>query len=98
MNTINSILFIIFFLGIIGTIINRIHLLSLLLCLELLLVSLFINITIWSNSYDTLISLNYSIILLTFSACEASAGLTLLVSLSRTHKTDLLIKLNLLQT
>ncbi|WP_411016577.1 NADH-quinone oxidoreductase subunit K [Salmonella sp. s51944] len=38
----------------------------------------------------------FSILLLTFSACEARAGLALMVSLSRRHNTDLLTKINLL--
>nr|YP_010191958.1 NADH dehydrogenase subunit 4L [Thyonella gemmata]QZM06627.1 NADH dehydrogenase subunit 4L [Thyonella gemmata] len=98
MNILNSILFSLFFLGILGIIINRLHLLSLLLCLELLLVSLFLNISIWSSIFNHLLSLNYSILLLTFSVCEASAGLALMVSLSRSHQTDLLVNINLLQS
>nr|QOP62909.1 NADH dehydrogenase subunit 4L [Synallactes sp. Y30071] len=98
MNILSAILFSLFFLGIIGVIINRLHLLSLLLCLELLLISLFLNISTWSNIHSNLNSLNLSIILLTFSACEASAGLALMVSLSRSHNTDLLANINLLQS
>nr|QGN74726.1 NADH dehydrogenase subunit 4L [Acaudina molpadioides] len=98
MNILSAILFSLFFLGIIGVIINRLHLLSLLLCLELLLVSLFLNISTWSQLHESLTSLNFSIILLTFSACEASAGLALMVSLSRSHNSDLLANINLLQT
>jgi len=37
------------------------------------------------------------ILLLAFSACEASAGLALLVATARTHGTDRLQNLNLLQ-
>uniref|UniRef100_A0A318D602 NADH dehydrogenase subunit 4L n=2 Tax=cellular organisms TaxID=131567 RepID=A0A318D602_9GAMM len=36
-------------------------------------------------------------ILLTFSACEASSGLALLVAATRTHGSDQLKNLNLLQ-
>jgi NADH-ubiquinone oxidoreductase chain 4L len=36
-------------------------------------------------------------LLLAFSACEASAGLALLVAAARTHGTDRLQSLNLLQ-
>nr|QXQ00035.1 NADH dehydrogenase subunit 4L [Holothuria fuscogilva] len=98
MNILSAILFSLFFLGIIGVIINRLHLLSLLLCLELLLISLFLNISSWCQLHDTLSSLNFSVLLLTLSACEASAGLALMVSLSRSHNTDLLANINLLQT
>nr|YP_009973273.1 NADH dehydrogenase subunit 4L [Pseudocolochirus violaceus]QNH92616.1 NADH dehydrogenase subunit 4L [Pseudocolochirus violaceus] len=98
MNILSNILFTIFFLGITGIVINRLHLLSILLCLELLLISLFLNISLWSNIFGNLLTLNYSILLITFSACEASAGLALMVSLSRSHNTDLLINVNLLQS
>nr|YP_010233784.1 NADH dehydrogenase subunit 4L [Thelenota ananas]QTA29884.1 NADH dehydrogenase subunit 4L [Thelenota ananas] len=98
MNILSAILFSLFFLGIVGVVINRLHLLSLLLCLELLLVSLFLNITTWSQIHESLTTLNFSILLLTFSACEASAGLALMVSLSRSHNTDLLVNINLLQS
>nr|YP_010429270.1 NADH dehydrogenase subunit 4L [Cucumaria frondosa]USQ67436.1 NADH dehydrogenase subunit 4L [Cucumaria frondosa] len=98
MNILTSILFSLFFLGVLGVIINRLHLLSLLLCLELLLISLFLNITIWASTFSSLLTLNYSILLITFSACEASAGLALMVSLSRSHNTDLLAQINLLQS
>nr|QQY85585.1 NADH dehydrogenase subunit 4L [Holothuria spinifera] len=98
MNILSTILFSLFFLGIIGVIINRLHLLSLLLCLELLLISLFLNISTWSQLHGSLSSLNFSILLLTLSACEASAGLALMVSMSRSHSTDLLVNINLLQT
>nr|UDN41900.1 NADH dehydrogenase subunit 4L [Stichopus naso] len=98
MNILSAILFSLFFLGVVGVIINRLHLLSLLLCLELLLVSLFLNISTWSQIHESFSSLNFSILLLTFSACEASAGLALMVSLSRSHNTDLLANINLLQS
>nr|YP_003457271.1 NADH dehydrogenase subunit 4L [Holothuria forskali]CBH40180.1 NADH dehydrogenase subunit 4L [Holothuria forskali] len=98
MNILSAILFSLFFLGVIGIIINRLHLLSLLLCLELLLISIFLNISAWSQLHDSLASINFSVLLLTLSACEASAGLALMVSLSRSHNTDLLANINLLQT
>uniref|UniRef100_A0AB39A6D4 NADH-ubiquinone oxidoreductase chain 4L n=1 Tax=Holothuria sp. Ciliksiz TaxID=3238277 RepID=A0AB39A6D4_9ECHN len=98
MNILSAILFSLFFLGVIGVIINRLHLLSLLLCLELLLVSLFLNISSWCQLHNSLSPLSFSALLLTLSACEASAGLALMVSLSRSHNTDLLANINLLQT
>nr|YP_010156062.1 NADH dehydrogenase subunit 4L [Actinopyga lecanora]QQY85559.1 NADH dehydrogenase subunit 4L [Actinopyga lecanora]QWE50455.1 NADH dehydrogenase subunit 4L [Actinopyga lecanora] len=98
MNILPTVLFSLFLLGIIGVIINRLHLLSLLLCLELLLISLFLNISSWSQLHESFSSLSFSTLLLTLSACEASAGLALMVSLSRSHNTDLLVNINLLQT
>uniref|UniRef100_UPI0028FC9B03 NADH dehydrogenase subunit 4L n=1 Tax=Poraniopsis inflata TaxID=556853 RepID=UPI0028FC9B03 len=87
----------IFYLGILGILINRLHFLSILLCLELLLISLFLGLTCWSFNMSTTFLLPNNLILLTLSACEASAGLSLMVALSRTHNSDLVSNINLLQ-
>uniref|UniRef100_A0A3Q0RGM8 NADH-ubiquinone oxidoreductase chain 4L n=1 Tax=Amphilophus citrinellus TaxID=61819 RepID=A0A3Q0RGM8_AMPCI len=69
-----------------GLAFHRTHLLSALLCLEGIILSLFI--ALFSAA---------PVLLLAFSACEASAGLALLVASARTHGTDRLQSLNLLQ-
>nr|P25000.1 RecName: Full=NADH-ubiquinone oxidoreductase chain 4L; AltName: Full=NADH dehydrogenase subunit 4L [Pisaster ochraceus]CAA39125.1 NADH dehydrogenase subunit 4 [Pisaster ochraceus] len=86
-----------FYLGILGILLNRLHLLSILLCFELLLISLFIWIcnTLFKTFNNLILSNN--LILLTLSACEASAGLSLMVALSRTHNSDLVSSMNILQ-
>nr|YP_010963415.1 NADH dehydrogenase subunit 4L [Echinocrepis rostrata]WNL54527.1 NADH dehydrogenase subunit 4L [Echinocrepis rostrata] len=86
-----------FYLGIIGVLLNRLHFLSILLCLELLLISLFIGIAILNIKTGTLQNTIFNLLLLTISACEASLGLSLMVALSRTHSSDLVANLNLLQ-
>nr|YP_009543768.1 NADH dehydrogenase subunit 4L [Glossobalanus marginatus]AXZ97168.1 NADH dehydrogenase subunit 4L [Glossobalanus marginatus] len=86
-----------FTLGCLGLIINRTHLLSALLCLELLLVSLFSGLAIWFTQTSAFPFSSTVMILLALSACEASAGLSLLVSISRTHGSDLIRSLSLLQ-
>nr|QJU04006.1 NADH dehydrogenase subunit 4L [Chromis viridis] len=86
-----------FVLGLAGLAFHRTHLLSALLCLEGMMLSLFIALSLWTLQLD---STNFSaspMILLAFSACEASAGLALLVATARTHGTDRLQNLNLLQ-
>nr|YP_492669.1 NADH dehydrogenase subunit 4L [Acanthaster brevispinus]BAE79182.1 NADH dehydrogenase subunit 4L [Acanthaster brevispinus] len=87
----------IFYLGLLPIFFNRLHFLSILLCLELLLISLFLSITIWALNAGTNFFVANNLILLTLSACEASAGLSLMVALSRTHNLDLVIALNILQ-
>nr|UPP55906.1 NADH dehydrogenase subunit 4L [Brisinga sp. SS-2022] len=87
----------IFYLGILGILINRLHFLSILLCLELLLISLFLTIIIISFQSNNIFLLYNNLILLTLSACEASAGLSLMVALSRTHNSDLVNNINILQ-
>nr|YP_009348425.1 NADH dehydrogenase subunit 4L [Lamna nasus]APY18760.1 NADH dehydrogenase subunit 4L [Lamna nasus]QLI52427.1 NADH dehydrogenase subunit 4L [Lamna nasus]UDF84163.1 NADH dehydrogenase subunit 4L [Lamna nasus] len=86
-----------FMLGLMGLALNRYHLLSALLCLESMLLTLFITIAIWTLTLNSASSSIIPMILLTFSACEASAGLAILVATSRSHGSDNLQSLNLLQ-
>nr|YP_002154460.1 NADH dehydrogenase subunit 4L [Ptychochromoides katria]BAG69532.1 NADH dehydrogenase subunit 4L [Ptychochromoides katria] len=86
-----------FLLGLAGLAFNRTHLLSALLCLEGMMLSLFIALSLWSLQLNSGSFSTSPILLLAFSACEASAGLALLVATARTHGSDRLQSLNLLQ-
>lgn len=86
-----------FTLGLIGLTFHRTHLLSALLCLEGIILALFIALALWTLQLETTAFSSAPILLLAFSACEASAGLALLVATARTHGTDQLNALNLLQ-
>nr|YP_009685759.1 NADH dehydrogenase subunit 4L [Fundulopanchax sjostedti]QDU91995.1 NADH dehydrogenase subunit 4L [Fundulopanchax sjostedti] len=86
-----------FMLGLVGLTFHRTHLLSALLCLEGIMLSIFIALSLWTLQLD---SNNFSaspLLLLAFSACEASVGLALLVATARTHGSDRINTLNLLQ-
>nr|WNH21694.1 NADH dehydrogenase subunit 4L [Starksia lepicoelia] len=86
-----------FLLGLAGLAFHRTHLLSALLCLEGMMLSLFIALSLWTLQLDATSFSPAPMLLLAFSACEASAGLALLVATARTHGTDRLQNLNLLQ-
>nr|YP_009117983.1 NADH dehydrogenase subunit 4L [Pomacanthus imperator]AJE75236.1 NADH dehydrogenase subunit 4L [Pomacanthus imperator] len=86
-----------FTLGLTGLAFHRAHLLSALLCLEGMMLSLFIAMSLWTLQLGTVTFALSPMLLLAFSACEASAGLALLVATARTHGTDRLQNLNLLQ-
>nr|YP_009434751.1 NADH dehydrogenase subunit 4L [Mugilogobius myxodermus]ATG24551.1 NADH dehydrogenase subunit 4L [Mugilogobius myxodermus] len=86
-----------FLLGLAGLAFHRTHLLSTLLCLEGMMLSLFIALSLWTLELNTSSFSASPMLLLAFSACEASAGLALLVATARTHGTDRLKNLNLLQ-
>nr|WNH21382.1 NADH dehydrogenase subunit 4L [Lucania parva] len=86
-----------FMLGLAGLAFHRTHLLSALLCLEGMMLSLFIALSLWTLELNSTNFASSPMILLAFSACEASAGLALLVATARTHGTDNLQSLNLLQ-
>nr|WNH37418.1 NADH dehydrogenase subunit 4L [Scopelogadus bispinosus] len=86
-----------FILGLVGLTFHRTHLLSALLCLEGMMLSLYIALSLWTLQLDATGYSASPMLLLAFSACEASAGLALLVATARTHGTDRLQSLNLLQ-
>nr|WNH36892.1 NADH dehydrogenase subunit 4L [Scopeloberyx robustus] len=86
-----------FILGLAGLAFYRTHLLSALLCLEGMMLSLYIALSLWTLQLDATGYSASPMLLLAFSACEASAGLALLVATARTHGTDRLQNLNLLQ-
>nr|WNH37109.1 NADH dehydrogenase subunit 4L [Sphagemacrurus grenadae] len=86
-----------FFLALLGLAFHRTHLLSALICLEGMMLSLFTAFSLWALQSDTTNFSSAPLCVLAFSACEASAGLALLVATARTHGTDHLKKLNLLK-
>nr|NP_818912.1 NADH dehydrogenase subunit 4L [Eigenmannia sp. CBM-ZF-10620]BAC67489.1 NADH dehydrogenase subunit 4L [Eigenmannia sp. CBM-ZF-10620] len=86
-----------FALGLMGLAFHRTHLLSALLCLEGMMLSLFLAMALWALQLESVTFSAAPLLLLAFSACEASAGLALLVATARTHGTDRLQNLNLLQ-
>nr|QHE54745.1 NADH dehydrogenase subunit 4L [Alces alces] len=80
-----------------GLLMYRSHLMSSLLCLEGMMLALFVMATLTIlNSHFTLANM-MPIILLVFAACEAALGLSLLVMVSNTYGTDYVQNLNLLQ-
>nr|AAU20690.1 NADH dehydrogenase subunit 4L [Plethodon cinereus]QKN99093.1 NADH dehydrogenase subunit 4L [Plethodon cinereus] len=90
-------LFLTFTLSMLGFILNRTHLLSALLCLEGMLLTLFLALSLWAKQLDIISYFSLPMLMLTFSACEAGTGLSLMIATARTHNTDHLKNLNLLQ-
>nr|QIU82732.1 NADH dehydrogenase subunit 4L [Rhinoceros sondaicus]QIU82758.1 NADH dehydrogenase subunit 4L [Rhinoceros sondaicus] len=97
MSLIHINIFLAFTVSLMGLLMYRSHLMSSLLCLEGMMLSLFIMATMMVlNSHFTL-AIMMPIILLVFAACEAALGLSLLVMISNTYGTDYVQNLNLLQ-
>lgn len=86
-----------FILALLGILVYRSHLISSLLCLEGMILSLFILITLIALNTHYTLSFIFPIILLVFAACEAAIGLALLVIVSNTYGIDYVQNLNLLQ-
>nr|WDW20734.1 NADH dehydrogenase subunit 4L [Mus minutoides] len=86
-----------FTLSLLGTLMFRSHLMSTLLCLEGMMLSLFIMTSVSSLNSNSMNTMPIPIIILVFAACEAAVGLALLVKVSNTYGTDYVQNLNLLQ-
>nr|YP_010001036.1 NADH dehydrogenase subunit 4L [Chloropsis hardwickii]QOD96974.1 NADH dehydrogenase subunit 4L [Chloropsis hardwickii] len=86
-----------FTLSTLGLAFHRTHLISALLCLEGMMLSIYIALAMWPIQMQSPSFTLLPIIMLTFSACEAATGLALLVASTRTHGSDHLHNFNLLQ-
>nr|YP_010471460.1 NADH dehydrogenase subunit 4L [Brillia bifasciata]UVG40799.1 NADH dehydrogenase subunit 4L [Brillia bifasciata] len=75
-----------FFSGVVVFVSNRKHLLSVLLSLEFIVLSLFIFFFIFLSYMN--FEFYFSLMFLVFSVCEGALGLSILVSMIRTHGND----------
>nr|UOU85379.1 NADH dehydrogenase subunit 4L [Rhamphomyia physoprocta] len=84
-----------FLMGVIVFISNRKHLLSMLLSLEFIVLSLFLLLFIYLSFLNY--EMFFSMVFLTFSVCEGALGLSILVSMIRTHGNDYFQSFSVLQ-
>lgn len=84
-----------FLVGVLVFVLNRKHLLSILLRLEFIVLALFILLFFYLLSFG--FQEFFSIIFLTFTVCEGALGLSILVSLIRTHGNDYFQTFRILQ-
>nr|NP_127485.1 NADH dehydrogenase subunit 4L [Echinosorex gymnura]Q953L2.1 RecName: Full=NADH-ubiquinone oxidoreductase chain 4L; AltName: Full=NADH dehydrogenase subunit 4L [Echinosorex gymnura]AAK64234.1 NADH dehydrogenase subunit 4L [Echinosorex gymnura]WIF29506.1 NADH dehydrogenase subunit 4L [Echinosorex gymnura] len=80
-----------------GLLMFRSHFMSSLLCLEGMMLSIFILMSISTLNFNNSLAMMFPLVLLVFAACEAAIGLSLLVKISNTYGTDYVQNLNLLQ-
>nr|YP_009911625.1 NADH dehydrogenase subunit 4L [Hesperosciurus griseus]QLD22692.1 NADH dehydrogenase subunit 4L [Hesperosciurus griseus] len=86
-----------YLVSLLGMFIYRSHLMSSLLCLEGMMLSMFIMITLATLNTHFMLSFTLPVVLLVFAACEAAVGLALLVMVSNTYGMDYVQNLNILQ-
>nr|YP_010409838.1 NADH dehydrogenase subunit 4L [Saguinus midas]URH14710.1 NADH dehydrogenase subunit 4L [Saguinus midas] len=86
-----------YLMSLLGLLMYRSHLMSSLLCLEGMMLSLFITITLNALNMHLMLAYMMPITLLVFAACEAAVGLALLVMISNMYGLDYVQNLNLLQ-
>nr|YP_010545641.1 NADH dehydrogenase subunit 4L [Haematopota turkestanica]UOU84976.1 NADH dehydrogenase subunit 4L [Haematopota subcylindrica]UYG48424.1 NADH dehydrogenase subunit 4L [Haematopota turkestanica] len=84
-----------FIMGVMVFVSNRKHLLSTLLSLEFMVLSLFLLLFIYLNLYNY--ESFFSMMFLTFCVCEGALGLSVLVSMIRTHGNDYFQTFSILQ-
>nr|YP_009228885.1 NADH dehydrogenase subunit 4L [Xenoturbella monstrosa]ALS20085.1 NADH dehydrogenase subunit 4L [Xenoturbella monstrosa] len=92
----NLVLVIMFSCSMMGLTMNRPHFLTMLLCLEAAMVSTLMLIVI-KNHQNPAIMTTMALTIITMAVCEASIGLSLLASITRTHASDTVTNLNLLK-
>nr|YP_009145334.1 NADH dehydrogenase subunit 4L [Spermophilus dauricus]AKK32241.1 NADH dehydrogenase subunit 4L [Spermophilus dauricus] len=90
-------LFLAYLTSLLGMFVYRSHLMSSLLCLEGMMLSMFIMTTLATLNTHFMVSFSLPVILLVFAACEAAVGLALLVMVSNTYGMDYVQNLNILQ-
>nr|ARH53736.1 NADH dehydrogenase subunit 4L [Blethisa multipunctata] len=83
-----------FFSGMVVFSSKRKHLLLMLLSLEFIILSLYILMFIYLSMFDY--EYYFSVLFLTFCVCESVLGLSILVSLIRTHGNDFFFSMNML--
>ncbi|YP_006503765.1 NADH dehydrogenase subunit 4L (mitochondrion) [Aotus nancymaae] len=86
-----------YFMSLLGLLVYRSHLMSSLLCLEGMMLSLFIMATLTTLNMHLTLMYMMPVVLLVFAACEAAVGLALLVLISNLYGLDYVQNLNLLQ-
>lgn len=86
---------ILFIIGVFIFVSNSKHLLSILLRLEYIVLSLFLLLFIYLNIIN--FEFFFSIIFLVFRVCEGVLGISILVSIIRTHGNDYFQRFNILQ-
>nr|AAB17931.1 NADH dehydrogenase subunit 4L [Peromyscus maniculatus coolidgei] len=97
MPSVTSNIMLAFSFSFLGTLVFRSHLMSTLLCLEGMMLSLFIMTTITALNTHSMIMWPLPIVILVFAACEAAIGLALLAKVSNSYGTEYVQNLNLLQ-
>ena len=70
---------IIFTIGIVGIFLNRINIIVILMCIELILLAVNINLVSFSVFFNDLIGQIFALFILTVAAAEAAIGLAIIV-------------------
>ncbi len=86
-----------FSLGVIGLFLNRKNVITILMCVELLLLAVNINLVAFSHFLNDLAGQIFVFFVLTVAACEVAVGLAILVSFYRLRRSIEVEDINTLQ-
>ncbi len=86
-----------FSLGVIGLFLNRKNVISILMCIELMLLAVNINFVAFSHHLGDLGGQIFVFFVLTVAACEVAVGLAILVSFYRLRRSIEIEDINTLQ-
>lgn len=86
-----------FFSGLLGIVFNKQSVLLILLCIELILLSINLNLIVFSVYLDDILGQIFALYVLTVAASESAVGLGLLIAYYRVHYTLDNGDINLLQ-
>nr|YP_010427105.1 NADH dehydrogenase subunit 4L [Eupatorus gracilicornis]USN89949.1 NADH dehydrogenase subunit 4L [Eupatorus gracilicornis] len=83
-----------YFMGLISFCMKRKHLLLMLLSLEFVMLSLYFNLFLYLMYFNY--EFYFSMVFISMSVCEGALGLSILVSMVRTHSNDYFQTFNIL--
>lgn len=89
--------FLLFFIGLVGMVINRRNILIILMCIEMVLLSLNLNFIVFSVYFDDLYGQLFSLFILTVAAAESAIGLAIIIIYYRLRGSILIEQTNILK-
>nr|YP_010890009.1 NADH dehydrogenase subunit 4L [Stephalia dilata]WJJ69996.1 NADH dehydrogenase subunit 4L [Stephalia dilata] len=92
-----SLPFIMFILSIIGIILNRSSIILILICIEIMLLSISLNFILYSLLLKTILGQIYSLYIITVAAVESAIGLSIMISFYKLKGSISIKFLNLLR-
>ena len=90
-------LILLFVISIIGIILNRTHTILILICIELMLLSITLNFLVNSTLLNSIIGQVYSLYIITVAAVETAIGLSILITFYKVRGSISVNLLNLLK-
>jgi len=84
--------FCIFLVAIFGILLNRRYIIIILICIEMMLLSINLNFLILSNSFDDMYGHMFCFFILTVAAAESAIGLALIIMYFRTRSDISIVK------